>query len=274
MQVVPPGDFYCSEKFTWLSIDLEKRQWFSCCAATPQTIDVNWVKTNPGQLFNLPALVQERQDMLDGRAVDSCSSPCWNPEKLGLISRRMIFPTQQQHFSQTHINTPKNLHIMLGSSCNMTCVYCCKNYSTAWLRDILEHGSYMDNDRFNVNSRDRMLLKISQPEHKKSEGFQILMSELSEITVTEKIYVSGGETILFNGFADIINNLTINNSVVVYTGMGVDPGRFKNQLSKLHRKDRVSMIVSAENCDRLYEFNRFGNTWNNFLINLEEIEKQ
>jgi molybdenum cofactor biosynthesis enzyme MoaA len=274
MEVSAPGGFYCSEKFTWLSVDLEKRQWLSCCAVKPQNIDLKWVKNNTGQLFNLPALVQERTDMLHGRAVDSCKSTCWNPEKLGQVSRRMIFETQKQRFSHAHVQSPKNLNIMLGSNCNMTCVYCCKNYSSAWLRDISDHGSYMDNDRFRIHDRDRLLLEISQNEHKTSQGFKTLMSALSEITVQEKIYVSGGETMLFKNFVEMINNLTINNDVVIYTGMGVDKTRFKNQLLSLHRKDRVSMIISAENCDSFYEFNRFGNTWKNFMTNLEEIDKQ
>lgn len=269
-----PTDFYCSEKFTWLSIDLEKRQWFSCCAATPQNIDLQWIQNNPGQLINIPALVQERQQMLDDQPVSSCAAPCWKPESLGLVSRRMTLPIQQQQFSQAHVQSSKNLHIVLGSTCNMTCVYCCKNESSAWLRDIIDHGPYMNNDRFEINNIDRITAKISQPEHNNSKGFQTLITELSEITVSEKIYVTGGETMLYNNFVELVNNLTIKNDVIIYTGMGVDPNRFKNQLSRLCQKDRVTILVSAENCDQFYEFNRFGNTWKNFLTNLQELDNQ
>jgi molybdenum cofactor biosynthesis enzyme MoaA len=269
-----PTDFYCSEKFTWLSIDLEKRQWYSCCAATPQNIDLQWIQNNPGQLINIPALVQERQQMLDGQPVSSCAAPCWKPESLGLVSRRMILPIQQQQFSQAHVQSPKNLHIVLGSTCNMTCVYCCKNESSAWLRDIVDHGPYLNNNRFEINNIDRITTKISQPEHNNSKGFQTLITELSEITVSGKIHVTGGETMLYNNFVKLVNNLTIKNDVIIYTGMGVDPNRFKNQLSRLRRKDRITVLVSAENCDKLYEFNRFGNTWKNFLTNLQELDDQ
>ena len=33
--------YFCSQKFTWLSVDLEKRLSYSCCAADPDFLNVN-----------------------------------------------------------------------------------------------------------------------------------------------------------------------------------------------------------------------------------------
>ena len=96
-------NFYCSEKFTWLSVDFEKRQSYSCCAATPHAIDLNWIKQNPGQLFNTPHLIEERQTMLAGQPVASCQSPCWQPESQNMTSRRMLWPTQEKLFKSKGI---------------------------------------------------------------------------------------------------------------------------------------------------------------------------
>ena len=72
-------NFYCSQKFTSLSIDLEKRLLYSCCSAVPEKIDLDWLQQNPGMLFNSPNLQQERQAMLDNMPVPGCQQSCWTP---------------------------------------------------------------------------------------------------------------------------------------------------------------------------------------------------
>lgn len=267
-------DFYCSEKFTWLSVDLEKRQSYSCCAVKPHAIDLGWAKNNPGQLFNTPHLIEERQTMLSGQPVASCQSPCWEPERQNITSRRMLYSTQEKLFNSTRVSAPENLHIMLGSTCNMTCSYCCKQYSSAWTRDLQENGPYTDQDRFKIFPIDKILTKISQTEHQTSVGYLSLVEEIESLHATDCVYLTGGETFLYNNFAEFVNRISVNNRVKIFTGMGVNPTRFKSQLSKLINRDRITLIVSAENCNDLYEFNRFGNTWQNFNTNLAEIENQ
>lgn len=271
-----PGNFYCSEKFTWLSVDLEKRQQFSCCAALPAKIDLSWLKDNAGQLFNTKHLQQERQQMLDNIPVASCEGPCWNPERNNLVSRRNILQSHVKTHSDINVDTPEQYHIMLGSTCNLTCSYCCKQYSSAWLKDIVDNGSYMDRDRFNLNKLDLVMSKISQSEHSRSSGFQSLLNELTAFENVKEIYITGGEPLLYNEFPELINRLSDrnNSNIIFYSGLGVNSTRFRSQLSKIKNTSAIKMYISAECCDKLYEFNRYGNTWDNFLINLQEVVKQ
>jgi hypothetical protein len=37
-------NYYCNQKFWWLSIDIERFQTLSCCAATAHKIDFAWLK--------------------------------------------------------------------------------------------------------------------------------------------------------------------------------------------------------------------------------------
>ena len=156
----------------------------------------------------------------------------------------------------------------------MTCSYCCKQYSSAWSRDLQENGPYTDQDRFKIFPIDKILNKISQTEHQTSVGYLSLVEEIESLHTTDCVYLTGGETFLYNNFAEFVNRISVNNRVKIFTGMGVNPTRFKSQLSKLINRDRITLIVSAENCNDLYEFNRFGNTWQNFNTNLAEIENQ
>ena len=113
--------YFCSQKFTYLSIDLEKRLAYSCCAAAPEKINLQWLEKNSGQLFNTTNLQYERQQMLKNIPVDSCASTCWDAEKQGLPSRRIMMATDQPQQFPSHVQ-PKILNIVLGSTCNLTCV--------------------------------------------------------------------------------------------------------------------------------------------------------
>ena len=265
-------NFYCSQKFTDLSVDLEKRLLYSCCTATPEKIDLVWLKQNPGQLFNTANLQQERQDMLDNRPVTSCQQACWIPESRGLESRRTQHKTY--HLTRTDVKTPEpeKLNIILGSTCNLTCVYCCKQYSTAWTRDIKNNGVYFDDPRFNLVLIDEILSRISQPEHERSEGFDVIIKELSNYKNLEDIVITGGEPFLYNRFPDLLNDLARNKNLLFYTGLGVDSRRLSTQLDRINHKEKITAMVSAETCDQLYEFTRYGNTYQKFLENLEILQ--
>lgn len=262
-------NYYCSQKFKWLTVEPERRSIASCCAATPEKIDLTWLKNNPNQLFNTPSLVAERKKMLDNQPVPSCEDTCWRPERAGLPSRRTTTSSEVRTHTDV-LSIPTILHITLGSDCNLTCSYCTKQYSTAWMRDINNNGPYLDDNRFTINDNDRMVLKLGQNAIKSSSSYQLLMDEIRNIKTATQIEITGGEPFLYNGLADLINGLT--GPVDIYSGLGVDSNRLERILDTL--PDTVTFTISAENLNRLYEFNRYGNTWEHFLQNLELIQKR
>jgi molybdenum cofactor biosynthesis enzyme MoaA len=265
--------YYCSQKFTWLSVDLEKKLTQSCCQADLTKIDVTWLKQNPGRLFNTPLLLQERQSMLDNQPVASCENACWSPERNNVISRRII----DQSYKKTHLtveSTPEILNIAFGSTCNLTCSYCCKTYSSAWGQDLTKNGAYLDDDRFKMNDQDRILLKLSQSEISESGNFTFLLDEVSKFIDTPLIRISGGEPFLYNGLSSLLTKLENCKNVTIHTGLGVNQDRFCRQLDKIQHIENLTLSVSAENIDKFYEFNRYGNSYENFKNNLNEIKSR
>lgn len=259
-------DYYCSQKFWWATIEPERRSIASCCAATPVRVDLDWLKNNPGKLFNLPALQEERQAMLVNTPVASCENNCWRAERVGLPSRRTVMKSTER----THTNvaaTPETLHIVLGSDCNLTCSYCCKQYSTAWLRDINANGPYLDETRYHINAYDKILLATGQSAIKSSTGYQMILDEIKNVKGANSVEITGGEPFLYNGLANLVTS--INYPVNIFSGLGVDHNRFIKILDQL--PDTVSFTISAENVGKLYEFNRYGNTWQRFLENFKAL---
>lgn len=261
------SDFYCSQKFYWLSVNAEKRNISSCCAAFPESINMKWLKDNPGQMFNTPTLQQERIDMLNNIPVSSCETNCWLPERQGLPSRR----TASSSNTKTHLEInaiPKILNLSVGSDCNLTCSYCCKQYSTAWLKDIEKNGPYLNSERFNINVSDKIVLKLGQKTIKNSSTYQSILKEIKSYTNLDRIEISGGEPFLYNGLPDLLKDFS--GEITVFSGLGVNQERFSRVLNALPL-DRTTITISAENVGSAYEFNRFGNSYENFLANLNIV---
>jgi molybdenum cofactor biosynthesis enzyme MoaA len=268
--VEKPVDFYCSQKFTWLSVDLEKRLSYSCCSATPEKLNLNWLKENPGKLFDTPGLHQDRIDMLNNQPVSSCHDACWKPESKGLASRRIMMKSQVRTHSNVDETIPGLLNITLGSTCNLTCSYCCKQYSSAWYRDLRDNGAYIENqNRYTLVPLDHVLAKISHSEYLESTGVKILIEEISRLDQAEEVRITGGEPFLYNEFPDLLNGLDRSDRVSFYTGLGVDTKRLQKQLDRIKPRNNLQVIVSVENCGKSYEFNRYGSNYNTFLTNLK-----
>jgi organic radical activating enzyme len=276
MTVANPN-FYCSQKFWWLSVDLAKRQTLSCCAADPVSIDMAWLNQHPGQLFNTPHLQQERTMMLQNQPVASCNTACWQPESQGKSSRRLVFKSNV--LAETDIQaSPTELNIIVGNDCNMTCVYCCKQYSSAWLRDLSENGTYhtvdTGDDRFEINNVDRILLKVGQKDLTKSETTQRLLNEIHSIllssTITQ-VVITGGEPFLYLGLVELVKSIPSHVKVIIQSGLGVDSRRLRQELEKLPTA-QIEVGISAETTDQLYEFVRHGNTWKRLVENIQILK--
>jgi hypothetical protein len=266
----PLTNFYCSQKFTWLSVDLEKQLSYSCCSATPEKINISWLKQNPGQLFNTPMLHQDRVDMLANKPVSSCYDSCWKAESNGFSSRRTVMKSYETIPSNLNESTPTHLNINLGSTCNLTCSYCCKQYSSAWYRDIKENGSYFDNqDRFQLTPIDHIIAKISHRDYFDSDVVKTINNEIAHIGPVDNVQFSGGEPFLYNEFPKLLNSVNCASRTSFYTGLGVDTKRLKKQIGQIKQRDNLQVYVSAETCGKLYEFNRYGNSYESFLTNLK-----
>lgn len=262
-------EHYCSQKFWWLTVEPERRTMNSCCAATATKIDLTWLKHNPGQLFNTPELVAERRAMLNNEPVASCEDTCWSAERRGLPSRRTIMESGTRTHTDIHAS-PRVLHINVGSDCNLTCSYCCKQYSTAWLRDIKEHGAYSDEARYQITANDRIVLQLGQAAIKESDSYQTIINEVKRITTADQIEITGGEPFLYNGLADLVGKLSA--PVDIFTGLGVKTDRLQRILDQL--PEHTTFTISAESTGALYEFNRYGNTWDQFQRNLDVIAQR
>jgi len=269
-------NYYCSQKFYQLKINAEKKRLNSCCKATPEIIDVDWLKKNPGEIFNTPKLKQERKDMLDNVRIAGCEDVCWKKEAQGLWSRRL----RDKTFKKTHTsieNKPTHLDLVLSSDCNLACSYCCKDFSSAWRNEIFEHGPYEElgdqTQRFSLNSFDRALKKASQKKRQTLEIFDLIGHEVEEMSDNLKsVTITGGEPFLHYKFPDVVRQFGKVKWLTIYTGLGVSENVLERGLRSLSQNQNVEICVSAESTGKNFEFNRFGSKWQTFLRYLDIIK--
>lgn len=271
-------DFYCSQKFWWLSVDLKKLQKFSCCSSTPARIDLEFIRENPGDLFNSPDFIIERQMMLDNVPVASCQDNCWQPELQGLTSRRMLFQSQKRTHSDVK-STPETLHVIVGNDCNMTCVYCCKEFSSSWARHINDTGPYnsaTNSTRYSLTSHDRVAMQISQKELSNTKFNQTLLSEIENIyqkSDLKQLIITGGEPFLYLELENLVSRLSSKEIPIgIWSGLGVHPKRFEKEIKKLSKFPNLEISISAESIGPLYELVRFGNTWQRLQQNIKILD--
>jgi organic radical activating enzyme len=261
-------DYYCSHKFRFVKIDLDSRTTYTCHAARPHRIDFDWLANNSGQLFNTPINVFERQQMLQNERNVSCEQNCWPAEDRGAPSPRLI--SQGQFKTHTDLqSSPETIDITLNTDCNLTCSYCCKEFSSSWRNDILKNGNYnieSESNRYTKNSMDVVLSRTSQAERFSSELTKKILDEIRNISKSaKKIIISGGEPFLSKYLVDIVNENSHVPQIKIFTGLGVDRKRFERILDVLSEKKNVILAISAESVGDLYEFNRYGMRWDDFL---------
>ena len=265
--------YYCSMKFKYLKIDLESNTTYNCHAAKSYPVDFKWLANNSGNLFNTDNNVNDRAMMLRNERNSSCEQNCWAAEDVGAVSPRIY----QGGSTVTHTDTrthPEIIDLTINGDCNLTCSYCCSEFSSSWRRDLISNGDYPLLDaRYKASIKDRALLKISQPQLKATQNYQTLLQEIGLAgPILKKLTITGGEPFLDNELVSTIQSLNLdkNTQVEIYTGLGVGYSRFARLVEELETVNNLLIIVSAESIGKYLEFNRYGSQWDDFIkkINL------
>ena len=266
-------------KFRYLKIDLTSQTTYNCHAALPHRIDFKWLNSNPGNLFNSDVNIAERRMMLRNERNSSCETNCWHAEDNGAVSPRMYQCGEDKtHFEP--ITTPEILDLTLNSECNLTCSYCCKEFSNSWRRDLIDNGEYLlsnfDDYRYRLTKEDKILNLVSQQEMHSSSRFQTLLNEIRSFAPKlKRLDITGGEPMLDNQLLDMLEsfNLSSECEINLYTGLGVNEKRFEKIITALEKIPNVCIKVSAESVGEMLEFNRYGIKYNEFQRKIDILNR-
>ena len=140
----------CLAKWKQVSLHLTTGKTNSCYHPPLHQIDASTLANNPSALHNTPYKKLQRKKMLEGDKPDECSY-CWNIEAQGNLSDRHYRsgePWAMKDFDNITKQpwdqdiTPSYVEVDFNHNCNLKCMYCSPQYSTAWEKEIEKHGAY------------------------------------------------------------------------------------------------------------------------------------
>lgn len=209
--------------------------------------------------------------MLENQRVSGCEIGCWQAEDRGDPSRRQQVPQAQYH--ETRRSAPRVLNLVVNNTCSLTCSYCCKNFSSSWLRDVVVNGDYdLPGDRYRASEYDRVLSRLSQPQLDQSPLADMILDQIrNNLDDIQEVIITGGEPLLYAQLESIVE-MFAGKDIVMFTSLGVPTARLKKMLPILERHG-VRVKISAENTGAWHEFNRYGSSYREFRDNYELLRQ-
>jgi len=152
------GPALCLAKWQQTSLHLTTGHTNSCYHPPLHRIDQDAIKHNPSALHNTYYKKQQREKMLRGERPSECSY-CWTVEDTGNLSDRHYRsgePWAADAFSEILAQDPMTwdvdpayVEVNFSNVCNLRCSYCSPQFSSAWQKEINEHGAYPTSNRHN-----------------------------------------------------------------------------------------------------------------------------
>lgn len=261
-------DYYCQHKFRQIKVDFVNKTTYTCCAAYPENVNFEWVANNPGQLFNSPVNVHERTQMLNNERSEHCEQNCWQVEDHNQPSYRTQTNGQERVYTDV-VTFPKSIDVGFHADCNNSCIYCCREFSTAWMKDLISNGDYQftnyNSTRFKQQPNDQQYIRVGQKNSFEQDEFRILFDEVVSMSKTANdIILTGGEPLLNNAMYEFLDTLTAGTNMLIKISSGLTAPF--NRIEKLvkvikEKKLNVQMFLSFESVGDLAEFNRYGTVW-------------
>ncbi len=145
------SDSFCGAKWYNATIWLGSGMTTSCHHPLPHKVEIEEVEANPKALHNTQKKKMEREQMQRGERPRGCEY-CWKIEDIGRdnISDRVYKTVLYSDEDLAHAyRTPpsedfdlQTLEIAFDRTCQFACSYCNPAFSSTWVRDIKQHGSY------------------------------------------------------------------------------------------------------------------------------------
>ena len=152
------GDSLCLAKWQQTSLHLTTGHTNSCYHPPLHRIDRDAIQSDPSALHNTDQKRQERRQMLDGEKPAGCSY-CWRIEATGNLSDRHYRsgePWAAEAYGRiitedplTWNVDPAYVEVNFSNVCNLRCSYCSPQFSSAWQKEINEHGAYPTSNKHN-----------------------------------------------------------------------------------------------------------------------------
>jgi|LauGreDrversion4_1035100.scaffolds.fasta_scaffold00934_10 organic radical activating enzyme len=284
------GKGFCLAKWTQVTLQLQTGHNHSCHHPVTHKISELEVAQNPSALHNTNYKKNRRREMMEGLRPKECDY-CWNIEDNSNEFSDRVYkstePWSMQYFDEVlktkgekDIN-PKYVEVSFSNVCNFKCSYCGPAFSSQWMEEIQQHGSYPTSTNFNnldyLKSTDQMPI----PHNKKNpyvDAFWKWWPDLYKDLHTFRI--TGGEPLLAKDTFDVLDfinnepnpntklNLSINTNLSAPEKIF---NEFRGKITKLMNEEKVNEFILFTSCDAYGEHANYIRHGFNYDLFIERI---
>jgi MoaA/NifB/PqqE/SkfB family radical SAM enzyme len=267
---------FCSLRWRYAQVDLKRGKVKACCKTPFHKVDDAELEAISAKaLFNNAYFVERRKEMLAGRKHSDCSA-CWRHEEVGVPSYRQVQGLKAQFATPSSPKDaeaeladayPTHLEMILSTLCDLACVYCDPNFSSAWAAEARQNGLEPEPD-------------VVWEQSASATDFEGAFWEWYEACLPRLEYLqfNGGEPLLQKEFYRAIDRLLASDveglQVGLVTNLNTPPAQFSRFLSRipdLVERFDLRIGVSQEAVLNRAEYIRYGLDWSRFTSNLEAL---
>lgn len=194
---------FCAAKWLQVTLHLQNGTTHSCHHPKPHTIPLEELAQNPGALHNTTFKQTQRELMLKGKRPSECEF-CWRAEDASpeTFSDRVIKSADSwaegdfKKLAQEPSPAPTYLEVSFSNACNLKCMYCAPEISSAIWGELEKHGPFPVGSSHPVewyDANQRRPYKLSD-QNPYVDAFNVWFPQ---ILPTLKVFrVTGGEPLL------------------------------------------------------------------------------
>lgn len=279
---------FCGAKWYNATVWLGSGMTTSCHHPPAHKIDIEAVKKNPRALHNTPEKKEQRQQMQCGDRPSGCEY-CWRIEDMGSeyisdrVYKSMIYSEEDMNLayksnSSTDFNL-QTLEIAFDRTCNFACSYCNPAFSSTWVKDIKNNGSYENlvsdgRNHFTHPHESSQLYKVNETNPYVEAFFKWWESDLHK--TLQELRVTGGEPLmspdlwrLFDWFKE--NNSNPDMRLAVNSNLGGKDELIDRLIESSHNIPNFHLYTSCEAMGIQAEYIRDGLVWDQYIKNLNRV---
>ena len=274
----------CTHLWSHAVVDIAKKKVRACCKTPSHQLTKAEIQNEKEKIFlNLPYMIENRQQMLNGGKPSSCST-CWKLEENGIKSFRTESEDWKSYVSGLgksfddpslkYSFNPNNLDIQLDNYCDLKCIYCNEEFSSQWENENNKHGLMPYEFRPNLNKSEEL-----------SEFNALFFSWFEKVKMgLERIAFLGGEPLISPIFYDYLEriissygeNFPKKLDINIITNLNTPPKNFEKFVSFLLRFNQLvtfNINISMEASSAKAELIRHGVDYERFKENFRLLTK-
>jgi MoaA/NifB/PqqE/SkfB family radical SAM enzyme len=246
---------FCALPFGHTTIDTSGN-FLVCCLHRPpiqHTVNINSDAIN--KWLQSEYLDQVRQSFIDGQQHPGCIT-CWHSENQGHASMRNRTAKEYQLLGVSQADRyPVNIEVQLGNLCNLKCLMCNENSSSAILSENIQLG---------INKFDQKDFQWQET------GFENLKKIIAQ--GPKVLNIRGGEPFYNKQFLSILEELPAESCRQTLLHVTTNATRWNEQWKEVIQKFKlVRIMFSIDGVDDLYEYIRYPASWEQVKSNIDSI---